>query len=60
MIFSSMARTVGIVAPVEAVAQPKLTMEVAAPALDGCVVLRRGAIEDHCLVKHRRIGRVFH
>ena len=41
------ARTERIVAPACGVALPKLPIEVPAPALDGRVVLRREATEDH-------------
>jgi len=41
------ARTVGKAAPVCGVALPKKPLAVGAPALDGRIVLRRGATEDH-------------
>ena len=53
------ARTVGVVAPVCGVALPQQPMVILAPALDGRVVLRREATEDHCMVKDWRLGQVF-
>ena len=41
------ARTVGEVAPVRGVALPKKPLAVGTPALDGRVILRRGATKDH-------------
>jgi hypothetical protein len=43
---SGWASTVGIVAPVVPITHPQLTIVVAAPALEGRVVLRREASED--------------
>jgi len=40
-------RTVGTVAPMQVVTYPELSSAVPAPALDGRVVLRKEATEDH-------------
>jgi hypothetical protein len=50
------ARTVGIVAPVFRVAQRKPPSGVVAPALEGRVVLRREATEDHGRAKEGKEG----
>ena len=54
------AKTVGTVATIGGVAQPKLPFRVVAPALDGRVVLRHLATQDHCRCSYGDRARLLH